>query len=92
MINTRRIRAATADDTAALTRVLSNAFQDDPGTIVFEPDPVRRRAILPPFFRTFIAASFAEGGDIVVRSMRAYSPARGTARAGASPRRARRER
>jgi GNAT superfamily N-acetyltransferase len=32
----------------------------------FEPDDERRRVVLPPFFRTFVAASLAEAGDLVV--------------------------
>lgn len=41
-------------------------FQDDPGTIIFEPDPERRALILPHFFRAFVAASLSEDADIVV--------------------------
>jgi ribosomal protein S18 acetylase RimI-like enzyme len=60
------IRKATHDDIDACARVLALAFQDDPGTVNFEPDNERRRAVLPPFFRTFVAASLAEDGDVVV--------------------------
>jgi ribosomal protein S18 acetylase RimI-like enzyme len=60
------IRKATHDDIDACARVLAAAFQDDPGTVNFEPDDDRRRDVLPPFFRTFVAASLAEHGDLVV--------------------------
>ena len=60
------VRSAALTDLEACARVLAAAFQDDPGTIVFEPDPDRRAEILPPFFTTFVAASIAEGGGIVV--------------------------
>ena len=60
------IRKATHDDIDDCARVLAMAFQDDPGTVNFEPDDERRRRVLPPFFRTFVAASLAENGDLVV--------------------------
>lgn len=60
------IRKATQDDIDACAGVLAAAFQDDPGTRNFEPDADRRRTVLPPFFRTFVAASLAEDGDLVV--------------------------
>ncbi|MDQ3553825.1 MAG: GNAT family N-acetyltransferase [Chloroflexota bacterium] len=60
------VRGATRDDIADCARVLALAFQDDPGTIIFEPDPERRALILPDFFQVFVAASLAEGADIVV--------------------------
>jgi ribosomal protein S18 acetylase RimI-like enzyme len=60
------IRSATPDDVDACGRVLALAFQDDPGTIVVDPDPVQRAAVLPTFFRSFVAASIAEDADIVV--------------------------
>jgi ribosomal protein S18 acetylase RimI-like enzyme len=60
------LRKASPDDIDACARVLATAFQDDPGTVNFEPDDERRRAVLPPFFRTFVAASLEEDGDIVV--------------------------
>ena len=60
------VRPALWSDVEACASVLAAAFQDDPGTTVYEPDPERRREILPAFFRTFVAASLAEDGDIVV--------------------------
>jgi len=60
------VRAATESDIDACARVLSRAFQDDPGTMLVEPDDDRRREVFLPFFRTFIAASIADGADIVV--------------------------
>ena len=60
------VRAASRSDVEACAHVLAAAFQDDPGTMVYEPDPDRRREILPAFFRTFVAASLAEDGDLVV--------------------------
>jgi ribosomal protein S18 acetylase RimI-like enzyme len=60
------VRRATRDDIDACASVLAAAFQEDPGTILFEPDDARRAAILPRFFRTFVAASVAEDGGLVV--------------------------
>ncbi len=60
------VRPATPSDVEACASVLAAAFQDDPGTMVYEPDPDRRGDILPAFFRTFVAASLAEDGDLVV--------------------------
>jgi GNAT superfamily N-acetyltransferase len=62
------VRSATDSDIAACAAVLARAFQDDPGTMLVEPDDARRREVFPPFFRTFIAASIADGADIVVPS------------------------
>jgi ribosomal protein S18 acetylase RimI-like enzyme len=61
-----QVRPATRSDVDACARVRAAAFQDDPGTIVFEPDPDRRAEILPAFFRSFVAASLLEGGGIMV--------------------------
>jgi GNAT superfamily N-acetyltransferase len=69
------VRPARRDDTDACARVLAQAFHEDPGTILFEPDDARRAAILPRFFRTFVAASLDEDGDLVV----AGDPAEGIA-------------
>jgi GNAT superfamily N-acetyltransferase len=60
------VRPATAADVERCTDILARAFHDDPGTVIFEPDPDRRRAIMPAFFRMFLRAGLAEGGDIVV--------------------------
>ena len=60
------IRKATPADIDDCARVLALAFQDDPGTVNFEPDAERRRSLLPAFFRTFVAASLSEEGDLVV--------------------------
>jgi len=60
------VRAATAADVDACAEVLALAFQDDPGAIVFEPDPDARRRFLPAFFQSFVRASLADGGDLVV--------------------------
>jgi GNAT superfamily N-acetyltransferase len=60
------LRAATLADVDAIAAVLAASFQDDPGTAVFEPDRGRRAGILPPFFRTWVAAALADGGDLVV--------------------------
>jgi len=60
------IRQATRDDTDACAAVLARAFHDDPGTVLYEPDATRRAAILPKFFRTFVAAALDEEGDLVV--------------------------
>jgi hypothetical protein len=60
------VRSATVEDVDACAGVLTRSFQDDPGTIIFEPDPTRRAAILPPFFRSFVRAALSEPADIVV--------------------------
>src|SRR5688572_19312418 len=60
------VRKASQDDSDACARVLAAAFQDDPGTVNFEPNADRRRVVLPRFFRTFVAAALAEQGDLVV--------------------------
>lgn len=60
------VRRATPADTEACARVLARSFQDDPGTVNFEPDDDRRRVALPAFFRTFVAAALAEDGDLMV--------------------------
>ena len=60
------VRPATLTDLGACAKLLARAFQDDPGAIVFDPDPARRREMLPGFFRTFLAAGLAESGDLVV--------------------------
>jgi ribosomal protein S18 acetylase RimI-like enzyme len=63
---TSGVRRATAADVERCTEILARAFHDDPGTVIFEPDSDRRRAIMPGFFRTFLLAGLAEGGEIVV--------------------------
>lgn len=60
------IRPATRDDVEACALVLAHAFQDDPGTIIFEPDADRRATLLPAFFRAFVAGALDEAGDLVV--------------------------
>lgn len=62
----QEIRPATLSDVDACATVLARAFHDDPGAIVFDPDPDRRAEMLPGFFRTFVAASLAEDGDLIV--------------------------
>lgn len=61
-----QVRAARHHDVAACAGVLAAAFHDDPGALVFEPDDARRARMLLPFFESFIAASLAEAGDIIV--------------------------
>ena len=61
-----RIRAASTDDVDECATVLAAAFQPDPGTIVYIPDERERAAILPDFFRTFVAAALSEDAGIVV--------------------------
>jgi GNAT superfamily N-acetyltransferase len=61
-----QVRAATTEDVEACARVLAAAFQADPGTMVFLVDDRDRAAILPEFFRTFVAAALSEDADIVV--------------------------
>lgn len=60
------VRPATRDDIDACVSVLAAAFQEDPGTVLFEPNHARRATILPRFFRTFVAASLEEDGDLAV--------------------------
>ena len=61
-----QVRPATTDDVEDCARVLAAAFQTDPGTIVYIPDDGERSAVLPDFFRTFVAAALSEAADIVV--------------------------
>lgn len=63
---TTDFRSAGLTDVDACADVLARAFQDDPGAIVFDPDPAGRRAMLPSFFRSFVAAGLAEAGEIVL--------------------------
>jgi len=60
------VRPATLTDLDACANLLARAFHDDPGAIVFDPDPARRRQMLPGFFRSFVAAGLVERGDLVV--------------------------
>lgn len=60
------VRTATVADIDAVSRVLAAAFQEDPGTMIYEPDAARRAAILPVFFRAFLHASLSESADVVV--------------------------
>ncbi len=60
------VRSASQNDIEACARVLALAFHEDPGWLATEPDPARRAEVLPAFFRTFVAASLAEEGDLVV--------------------------
>jgi GNAT superfamily N-acetyltransferase len=60
------IRPARTDDADAIAAVLVAAFLDDPGAVIFEPDRVRREAILPAFFGAWVRAAIADGGDLVV--------------------------
>ena len=60
------IRLANSDDADAIAAVLVASFLDDPGAVIFEPDPVRRAAILPAFFGAWVRAAIADGGDLVV--------------------------
>jgi GNAT superfamily N-acetyltransferase len=60
------IRRATTADTHACAAVLAEAFHDDPGTVIFEPDRERRARLLPVFFRNVVAAALAEEAAIEV--------------------------
>ena len=61
-----RLRPATIADVDSIGEVLADAFLDDPGAVIFEPERDRRAEILPAFFRTWVAAALADGGDLVV--------------------------
>jgi GNAT superfamily N-acetyltransferase len=61
-----QLRAARPDDADAVSEVLVAAFLDDPGAVIFEPDRVRRAAILPAFFGAWVRAAITDGGDLVV--------------------------
>ena len=60
------IRPAQPRDAGQIATVLTAAFLDDPGAIIFEPDRKRRAAILPAFFGAWVRAAIADGGDLVV--------------------------
>jgi ribosomal protein S18 acetylase RimI-like enzyme len=59
------IRAATAADHAAVVRVLSEAFADDPVFSWIYPDPATRAAVLPGFFALFAEHSSRLDGDLI---------------------------
>lgn len=52
-------RPASRAETDALAGLLADAFFDDPLTRWITPDDTRRAAVLPDFFRVFLAMSFA---------------------------------
>ncbi|MFI6603453.1 GNAT family N-acetyltransferase [Nonomuraea sp. NPDC050536] len=56
------IRPATAADAEPLVALLAEAFADDALTVWAFPDPVRRRQILPGFFRAFYDLALAQRG------------------------------
>ncbi|GAA3225388.1 GNAT family N-acetyltransferase [Nonomuraea helvata] len=56
------IRPATDADTEPLVSLLAEAFADDALTVWAFPDPVRRRQILPDFFRAFYDLALAQRG------------------------------
>ena len=60
------IRSARPEEATAIADLLVEAFLDDPGAIIFEPDRERRAAILPAFFGSWVRAAIADGGDLVV--------------------------
>jgi GNAT superfamily N-acetyltransferase len=62
----RSIRRAEPSDAGHIATLLTAAFLDDPGAIIFEPDRERRAAILPAFFGAWVRAAIADGGDLVV--------------------------
>ena len=62
----KAIRSARTSDASAIADVLTAAFLDDPGAVIFEPDRRRRAAILPAFFGVWVRAAIADGGDLVV--------------------------
>jgi hypothetical protein len=66
MSDGRSIRPAQPSDAGRIASVLTAAFLDDPGAIIFEPDRERRAAILPAFFGAWVRAAIADGGDLVV--------------------------
>src|SRR5687768_2228536 len=59
------VRPATTEDVEECAGVLAAAFHSDPGTMVFLPEDRERAAILPEFFRTFLAAALSEDAGIV---------------------------
>ena len=61
-----QVRPARHDEIDACSIVLARAFQDDPGTVLYEPNDERRATLMPRFFRTFVAAALDEDGDLVV--------------------------
>ena len=53
---THRIRKAGPADAAAISRVLSRSFFDEPVTCWITPDPQRRRALGPAMFAIYVDA------------------------------------
>jgi hypothetical protein len=52
-------RPASRAETDAMAALLADAFFDDPLTRWITPDDTRRAAVLPGFFRVFLAMSYA---------------------------------
>ena len=59
------IRTATAADQAAVVRVLSEAFADDPVFRWIYPDDATRYRVLPGFFDLLVEHSERRGGNLV---------------------------
>ena len=59
------IRTATAADQAAVVRVLSEAFADDPVFSWIYPDEATRHRVLPDFFDLLVAHSERHGANLV---------------------------
>ena len=59
-------RTAGQADLGALGQVLGRAFHDDPVMRWLQPDPARRAAALPGFFRALTRHHFLAGGGVEV--------------------------
>jgi GNAT superfamily N-acetyltransferase len=67
------VRGANASEAETLAHIIAGAFYDDPPTIWAFPDPVRRREILPRFFRLFVDDSIACDGAFTLDDLAAVS-------------------
>ncbi|SMD10048.1 GNAT family N-acetyltransferase [Kibdelosporangium aridum] len=61
------VRTATTKDLPDVGELLAAAFHTDPVSVWLFPDDDRRRAVQPPFFRTFALLALESGGSISLR-------------------------
>jgi ribosomal protein S18 acetylase RimI-like enzyme len=67
------VRGASASEAETLAHIIAEALYDDPPNVWAFPDPVRRREILPRFFRLFVDDSIASGGAFTFDDLAAVS-------------------
>jgi ribosomal protein S18 acetylase RimI-like enzyme len=67
------VRGASASEAETLAHIIAGALDDDPPNVWAFPDPVRRREILPRFFRLFVDDSIASDGAFALDDLAAVS-------------------